>query len=143
MGTLQQWSSRYDWPARAEAYDAQLEEQKNAHAQEIMRSGLALGHERVTKLKLLADFLEQELYTRDETGAYSNLWLPDVKQIGAGDDAQRVDIVRFNTPLVEQYRGVLDDLAKETGGRKQTHDITSDGQKIAVIVGGIDLETDV
>jgi hypothetical protein len=55
---------------------------------------------------------------------YHKVWLPDVKQIGGGEHAERVDIVRFNAALIEQYRGTLDDLAKETGGRKQKMEVT-------------------
>lgn len=107
-----------------------------------MQSGLALAHERVQKLKELGAFLEAQMYERGEDGVYYNVWLPDVKQIGSGENAERVDIERFNSAIIEQYRDTLDDLAKETGGRRQQHDITSGGEKIRVI-GGIDLEHDV
>lgn len=118
IGTLKSWSARYDWQKRAEAYDAQLEQQKTEHAHEIMHSGLALEHERVKHLEKLADFLEVQIYEQGEDGVYHNVWLPDVKQIGSGDNAERVDIERFNAPLIDQYRGTLEDIAKETGGRK-------------------------
>jgi hypothetical protein len=41
-----------------------------------------------------------------------------VKQIGGGQYAERVDIERFNAPLISEYRGILDDIARETGGRR-------------------------
>ena len=72
---------------------------------------MALPFKRVIQLKALADRLEREIFVED------NLWLEDVKQIGAGKSAEKVYLKRFNTNLVEQYRGVLDDLARETGGR--------------------------
>ena len=35
-----------------------------------------------------------------------------------GETSVVVDVERYNSPLVENLRGVLDDLARETGGRK-------------------------
>lgn len=122
LATLKHWSSVYDWQKRAEAYDAEIERQKNEYRQQVLQTGLALDYERVIKLKRLADFLISQIYERDENGAYHNVWLPDVKQIGSGDQAERVDIERFNAPIIDQFRGVLDDLAKETGGRRKRND---------------------
>lgn len=117
--TLNQWSSKFEWVNRAATYDAEIERQKNDRARDIMQSGLALEHERAEKLKALAAFLEGQLYERGEDGVYHNVWLPDVKQIGSGQYAERVDIERFNAALLSEYRATLDDIAKETGGRKQ------------------------
>ena len=116
-GTLAGWSSRYQWAERAEAYDQKLEDEKNQRRDEIMESGLALAHERVVKLKWLGAFLEDQILEQGEDGNYHNVWLPDVKQIGSGKFAERVDIERFNAALISEYRSMLDDLAKETGGR--------------------------
>lgn len=132
VDTLKQWSVKYGWPQRAEQYDKQLEAEKNTKAIEIMQSGLALAHERVEKLKSLAAFLEGQLYEKSADGVYHNVWMADVKSIGSGQYAERVDIERFNSALIEQFRGVMDDLAKETGGRKQQMDMTSGGQPLVV-----------
>lgn len=120
LKTLKQWSSQYQWQKRAAAYDAETERQKSEYARQMMQSGLALDYERVSRLKAMAELLEDQILTRDD-GRYPNVWLSDVKQIGSGEFAERVNIVRFNSPLFEQWRGLLDDLAKETGGRKQEH----------------------
>jgi len=121
--TLWGWSSRYGWAGRAAAYDQALDDAKTARAQEVMASGLALAHERVVELKELAAFLKGQLYEQGRDGVYHNVWLPDVKQVGSGKDAERVDLERFNAALIEQYRATLDDLARETGGRKQEHQV--------------------
>ena len=112
--TLEKWCTRYDWHKRAEVYDAALEAAKNERALEIMQRGLALAHERVEKLQGLAEFLHGQMYEQGESGTYHNVWLPDVKEVAG----QQVDIERFNAAIVDQFRGTLDDLAKETGGRK-------------------------
>lgn len=150
--TLKAWSKRHGWARRAEEYDAALEAEKTRHAEGIMRSGLGLPHERVLKLKLLAEYLESEIQHErppaeedDVPGAElgaavrpagggeplrDRVWVRDVKQVGGGEDAQIVEIRRFNAALIEQYRGVLDDLARETGGRNP---------RLHVAVGGGDL----
>jgi hypothetical protein len=119
LDTLKRWSTNFGWSERAEIYDANLERQKNELTQqrrrEAMETGLALDHERVLELKRLADFLITQAYEKGETGIYHNVWLPDVRL----SKDERVDIERFNSAIIEQIRGTLDDLAKETGGRKQ------------------------
>lgn len=128
--TLKEWSQRFGWQERARGYDAAMEQarqdaaaefarQQEARRREIMQSGLALDYERVQRLKDLADLLETEIYSRVEERLV-NLWLADAKQIGSGELAERFDLVRFNAPIIEQLRGVWDDLARETGGRKTT-----------------------
>lgn len=120
--TLEKWCRKYGWPKRAELYDGQLEAAKNKRAKDILQSGLALVHERVDKLQGLADFLHEQMYEQGESGKYHNIWLPDVKEVGG----QVVDIERFNAAIIDQYRGALDDIAKEVGGRKGTLQIGID-----------------
>lgn len=156
--TLNTWSSRYHWPDRAADYDAGWEVRKNAERDAVMSYALALDYERVRKLMRLADFLEAQLYAQAEREIFAeasaeppksgetqpskkptkkpdaryfvNLWVHDVKQIGTGEKSERVDIERFNAPLIEQYRKVLDDIAMETGGRIRRQDITTGGEKV-------------
>ena len=85
--------------------------------------GYANKEHRVYKLSLLATLMEKDLL-----GGF--LWLDDLKGVGSGDVAQIVDFETFNSSEVAQYRGVLDDIAKETGGRVQKTDVTSKGEKI-------------
>ena len=140
-GTLKDWGAKYGWIKRGQLYDEQLEAQKNAKAAEIMNSGLALAHERVERLQDLADFLA------DEVRRYDRVWLPDVKQIGSGNSAERVDLERFNSALIDQYRGTLDDLAKETGGRVKKSEFAGPGGKgpamVIIAAGGIDVDKDI
>lgn len=117
--TLSNWSRRFGWQARAEAFDAEVEELKNIQRQKELGTGLALDHKRVHDLKILALRLKRQIYARDDAGRMFNLWLRDVKWIGSGELGREVNVERFNSALVDQYRGALDDLARETGGRKQ------------------------
>lgn len=125
LGTLKKWSMQYAWAERAAGYDATvIEAQKNARRRSIMEEGLALDYERVDKLKRLASFLEGQIYEQGEGGVYHNVWVPDVKQIGAGEFVERVDIERFNPAIIEQYRETLNDIAEETGGRRKSLEVT-------------------
>jgi|GEM_PF-2392634 hypothetical protein len=116
-GLPQSWreqSKRWRWSERAQAFD-EAERAKRyaayqARADEILREGLAQRFARVEELKHLAELLRAEVLTEDKR------WLPDAKWIG-GEFGERVDIVRFNSALVEQYRQTLEDLAMELGER--------------------------
>ena len=122
--TLDKWSRDFDWKTRATAFDATWEARKNAEREAVLGFGLAHQYERVRKLYKLADFLETQIFERGAAGEFYNVWMPDVKSIGGGKFAERVDIERFNAPIFEQYRKVLDDIAKEVGGRVQKTETT-------------------
>ena len=130
MKTVGKWSATYGWVKRAETYDAFIEDEKNAMAEEMMRSGLALDYERVGELKDMFELLMGELTETNESGVMHNLWLPDVKAVGG----ERVDIERYNSPLVGDIRGLLDDLAKETGGRVHKQEIETKNKTYNVTV---------
>jgi hypothetical protein len=121
---MEHWCADYGWVERAAQYDAQVEEEKESRRREIMETGLALDYERVYKLKIFYDLLEKEL----SEGA---LWLEDVKQIGGGKFAERVDILRYNSAIVSDIRGILDDIARETGGRVNKHNMHIDFTKMS------------
>jgi hypothetical protein len=138
IGTLMGWSDRYGWVERAAQYDAQLEAEKNAEAQRIMREGLALAHERVRKLDALAGFLEEQLYEQGKDGKHHNVWMPDVKSVGYGENAEIVTIEHFNASLIREFRDTLADLAAETGGRVKKSEITgTDGGPLVIELGGV------
>lgn len=83
--------TEWHWKERAEAWDAEVREEQEAHTEQILGEGLALAHERIVKLKAVADKLEQ--------------YILDPK------------VTRVSPYILEQYRGLLDDIAKEKGER--------------------------
>jgi hypothetical protein len=88
---------------------------------EALTSGLALRSERVKKLKALALRLERDLFG-DGTDDY--IWTDQVKGVGSGDVAEIVEYEEFNSAEIVQYRGLLDDIAKEVGERVQKSELT-------------------
>lgn len=139
--TLKKWSMRFGWQVRAAEYDnRELEEPKNERRLRIMEEGLALDYERVAELTELAKFLKAQIYETGVGGEYHNVWMPDVKQVGAGETVERVNIERFNGALISEFRATLDDIAKETGGRIRKTDVTSNGETLAKLYSGIDIE---
>ena len=144
---MQEWSRKFDWVKRADEWDAQEEERKTLEYNLAMKNGLALDYERVNSLKRLALFLESQVYEQGTTGKYHNVWLPDVKSVGYGEFSEIVNIERFNAGLIQQFRGALDDLAKETGGRVNKQEVSGAGggpvQFIQIEVGGINANEDI
>lgn len=136
LGTLGNWSTAYSWQARAETYDAAIDAEKTARneakRQAIMESGLALDYERVNELYEIYDKLKLEFVV-------SGLWYTDTKLSSTG---ATVDVDVFNKPLIDSLRGTLDDLAKETGGRKVKSEISGpngEALQIKVIEGPKDV----
>ena len=76
--------------------------------------------------------MEAQIYEQSPDGTFPNLWVDDVKSVGSRDNAEIVEIVRFNPALLEQYRKTLEDIAKETGGRVNRTDVTSGNQPLQI-----------
>ncbi len=109
---------------RAVAIDAIL----STGEHDALNSGLALAAVRVERLQRLAAMMEKDLF-----GGF--LWLEQVKGIGSGNTAEIVEYEEFNSAEVAAYRGVLDDIAKEVGGRVQKKELTgADGNSVEIKV---------
>jgi len=94
-----------------------LQEIAQSAEYDALKTGLALKEERVKRLTLLAALLEEDLFG-------GVLWTNDVKMIGSGDYQEKIEFEEFNASEVIQYRGVIDDIAKEVGGRVQRQEVT-------------------
>lgn len=124
LATLKEWSVAYGWQERAESYDAQTEAVKNQRRSELLEAGLALDYERISELTEIYAKLKAEF-------ADKGLWYTDIKLSAKGDTVE-VDV--FNKALIDCLRGALDDVAKETGGRKQKTEVTGkDGEPLNAI----------
>ena len=141
--TLREWSEKFDWQGRAILFDDSERAKRKARRSEVMNQGLALDYERIKALKELSEFLYDQIYEQtiekgrvieatcpccaksisitndDAVRPLPRLWLLDVKQVGTGQNTERVDLEKFNGPLLAAYRQSLDDLAKEMGDRQK------------------------
>ncbi len=114
-----EWSTQYQWVVRAQAWDQWRQQEheriereyEKEEIERIMALRYAKTHYRVEDLNTVAENLLKEIKETDK------VWLPDVKQIGGGEGAERVDLIRFNAALFQQYRDALADIAAELGGR--------------------------
>jgi hypothetical protein len=112
LGTLFQWSSRFNWREWARLYDAVEEGERNARRRMVVEQGLANDFSRVQLLKALAQKLRVELFT-------SGLFAIDRTIIDYRDE-DRVETAEkgiYNTRLVNDLLTVLGDIAKEKGER--------------------------
>lgn len=133
--TLKDWSRFNEWQARSGAYDKAaaeaLERELQAKRRAVMEEGLALDFERVRALKRVALLLEEELF--DE----KRRWAVSVKVEGKGEGekavTETVTTRLFNKGLITEWRGAMDDIAKEVGDRKQKTELTGkDGGPLKV-----------
>ena len=125
LGTLKSWSAQYEWESRCVDYDARIEAKKNARAEAIMNSGLALVHNRTEELVKLYELLNEQLLEKDPTdGVFHNLWMKDYKSLGGGD---YMEIEKFNAALIRELRATLDDIASEVGGRIKKQELSGPG----------------
>ena len=120
---LEEWSSKYNWVSRAEAFDEHLEEKRREEYEEEMTTGLAHAGARVRKLKELHDRLERELE--------QNLWIKDVKM---GPHGNQVEIKKYNGQLVRDYLRSLKHIAKEVGGRKDVLDLETGEDQVKFVL---------
>lgn len=108
--------SQVQWYRDSRAVDLAAIQQ--AGEMDALTTGLAVKAERVKRLQQLAVLMERDLF-----GGF--LWTDQIKVIGSGGAQQEVEYEEFNTAEVQQYRGTLDDIAKEMGHRRQGVDIAT------------------
>lgn len=109
---LYEWSRLNDWQARVAEYDAAMQAVADEEAEREMLTGLALPRERVRTLKMLAGHLLSENAEKGEEGGDGIAWLT---------------VTLASPQRLAQLRGLLDDLARETGGRvAKTHNVTEE-----------------
>ena len=98
----------WHWHARAKAWDDMVQQRQEEEVEEVLNSGLSLAHERIRKLTAVAQKLEEYILA------------PETK--------------RISPYILEQYRGLLDDIAKEKGERiKETRITGAKGGPVQII----------
>lgn len=100
-------ADKWRWEARADAWDKMRREELEDREKAVFEDGLSFSYERVDKLKRIAQRLEDFILDPQTT--------------------------RISPYIIEQYRGVLDDIAKERGERAKETRITGAIQNNLVI----------
>lgn len=125
LDTLKMWSMKFQWVARADAWDrlqaAQAQAVYETRRQRILETGLAQTHERLDKLYAIFDRLYEDFQAEE------NVWMHEDKGIGSGENFTVIDTVRFNAALVTEIRNTLADIAAEVGGRPRKTELTGKG----------------
>lgn len=124
-GAWKENADKWQWKRRAEAYDAKMQAEAEARAarlreieaaeiEAIMTSGYALMHNRIAGLDAMARLIEKSWKDNDAEDGVNFKW--------------------FSPDKVREYRGCLDDIAKELGARAKKTELTGkDGGPIEFI----------
>lgn len=114
-GKWYEMAAKWKWRERAAAYDAsvtaKLEAEIEPERARVLVEGFAQVHRRIAILNAKA--LQLLAMTEDP----NKVWLPDVKSVGTGEFAERVDLVQFNSALFHELRATFADIAAELGER--------------------------
>ena len=89
-----------------------------------LTEGLAKSEERVKVLKALAERLMTDLLRKHNMSGEEFVWLKRLKGYGQGPQFFTQEYLEFNAGEIRELRGLLEDIAKETGGRTQAGDST-------------------
>ncbi len=107
-GSWKALADKWYWIERANAYDAHLQAGldaiEQAEVEKILTSGYALIHKRIAGLDRMAKLIERSFIDAEEEDKINFKWLTPDK--------------------VREYRGCLDDIAKELGQRIKKQEIT-------------------
>jgi hypothetical protein len=112
----------WNWKERARAYDEHVRAEEDhiiaEEREKVLRSGFALQHKRIQALNRLTNKLIAMSNDEDK------VWMPDVKSIGTGPTAERVDLLQFNAPLFTLIDKYLNSIAAEMGERVKKKELT-------------------
>lgn len=137
LSTLSRWSSRNSWQTRAAEYDLAMRKAGQSLIEEEAFTGAAKPANRIQRLKKIFEDLSRMIYEENEDfeinhpGRRPFLWLKEVKIVGSGVNAREIAVYRYNGSIISDFRGLLDDIAREVGGRRQAIDISTE-KKIAL-----------
>lgn len=116
---VSKWSAAYDWQSRGNLYDIEQDKLLTARAQEIFNTGLATPHERVLELQRIYREVKPRLLKIPQSEETHYTYSEETGWVDESGNPPPKD-VPVNTDVLQQMRGLLDDLAQETGGRTKT-----------------------
>lgn len=121
-GAWRRSAEKYDWKFRAEQYDAHLQAEQEkrqqvlreveaAEIERIMTTGYAAKHKRIEALASMADLIKLSFLSEEDN---------------------KVNFAWVTPDKIREFRGCMDDIAKELGDRVNKKELTGkDGGPIA------------
>lgn len=128
--TLWQWKQKPEFQSR-------VDEHQKAIFERIRRHGLGTADNRVKHMQRRHELLNQITAERsaspemeDVPGGKTGLLVHNVKSVGAGMSAERVDLYEVDAALLKEQRDIERQIAQELGQWTDKRDITSDGKPL-------------
>lgn len=139
--TLSEWKLRKEFSAR-------VQENIDEIRRRIRSRGIAIIENRVRHLQRRHDLMNQVIAERGDSpemqavpGGRTGLLVHNVKAIGSGENAERVDLYEVDTGLLKELREHEQQAAKELGQWAEKHDMTSGGEPFAIkILKGVSMD---
>ena len=113
------WYVRFSWMVRGNLYDMEVERALTARQQEVFGQGLATIHERVLELQRIYLEVKPRLIKIPQSEETQYTYSDEKGWVDENGNPPPKD-TPVNTDVLQQMRGLLDDLALETGGRTKT-----------------------
>jgi len=138
--TLHEWK-------KAPEFAARVKELVDAHRAVIRSRGLAIIENRVgylqdrhNRMTRLIEARAASPQMQDVAGGDTGLLVHNVKSIGSGENAERVDLYEVDTGLLKELREHEKQAAQELGQWMEKVDHTSAGQAMHIVLKGVSLD---
>lgn len=135
-----------DWK-NAEPFQKRVESHLAAYRAKVRKRGIAIVENRIAHLQRRHDLMNQVIADRSQSpemadvpGGKTGLMVHNVKSVGAGENAERVDLYEVDAALLKELREHERQAAQELGqwtekrehsGNVTFNPITLDGDKVA------------
>lgn len=138
--TLFQWRSKPEFRARIEKHQDDIRTR-------IRSRGIAIVENRVRALQDRWDRMHRLMNERGAStemlnvpGGSTGLLVHNVKSIGAGPTAEKVDLYEFDAALFKEMREHEKQAAQELGQWTEKADLTSGGKSIVKVLRGVTMD---
>lgn len=139
--TLWQWKQKPEFQTRVDEHQKEIFER-------IKRHGIGTAENRVKHMQRRHGLLNQVISERalssemaDVPGGKTGLLVHNVKSVGAGENAERVDLYEVDAALLKEQRDIERQVAQELGQWLDKVDHTSGGKPLVVkVLSGVSME---
>lgn len=141
LRTLGEWKSHPDFKARVDLHISELRAR-------VRRRGIAIVENRVAHLQRRHDLMNEVIVERGKSremqgvpGGATGLMVHNVKAVGSGENAERIDLYEVDTALLKELREHERQAAQELGQWQDKIDHTTGGKPFIVkILNGVSMD---